>query len=930
MFNTSQYNYEEVGDFSKAINAEQDAITKSNETEYAARGAEAVRMANQRSQNFQKFGQLIKQGGQFKKELDEWNEANELLKSQKATDEIDKELPSSGKTVKKEVVPIDQLPKGNTVPIDQGPKGKTVTIDKKDEAEQAAEDELSKKSNEAGVEAKKITGELQNEINETDSTAAKEEYIAVSEGDMLNDYSTRGAALTVDLTKDHQGFVTQNLTRKVKLEGMTDAQLEAGGVSVQEAIQKGDLKLAAQLQRFWDQSWYAKSGIFKGGDNFLGRKQRLALLKKTNETTAALYRKAVDGQYEKVKKAAEVTRQTDFAKNVNTDGIKALVGDGVDKNSGYIAQFEYATGVKNTPYAYELAAIDLEKKIADGSITITAAEKMLEQPFKHRATNKMTTLEQSQPEFYNRISKVIDKTKSLDYVNGQNEQKLDIQTKVKAQLDHIKTNMKGEINEEQLRGLVEEVTNDLNITESHPFYKELEPLLEYRTSEDKVDQDIIKKLEADFYDPENGGHIDNLDMRLNEINDPKLREKYRKKYDGSQILEIHKDEYKADLKIVEDHIDEKLGRESNVAIKSGINNQIVYNAKADFRLQVEELIKKGVPPEVAIKKARQNVIATFEKKEDGQKGYLYLDSTIKENKGAANVGNRTLTLKQGTVAADLINNSEIQEDLLNSKDHLPGEKVHKEALINYLAGKGPMPLYYLQVGVGAKNYTSHEVIQMRGKALGLLKEGETTIPEARLDKETKGLFCHMPGDGKAMRGLINLSGGENMWTMPENGTDTFPSSTDILKSLEKNPLHESFISPTGGKRIDPTVTSLGEVNDLMKHKGYGLYGGVGIYGHNTGDLNKAIEILGPDILEMPYDKNTQDMVEQALFMYNILGKQSYMNLQNYQKEIKPLNISFTESSDLAVSFDDDLYTGYNSPWCLDSGIAENLMNDEVE
>ena len=49
------------------------------------------------------------------------------------------------------------------------------------------------------------------------------------------------------------------------------------------------------------------------------------------------------------------------------------------------------------------------------------------------------------------------------------------------------------------------------------------------------------------------------------------------------------------------------------------------------------------------------------------------------------------------------------------------------------------------------------------------------------------------------------------------------------------------------------MTSLGEVNDLMKHKGYGLYG-VGIYGHNTGDLNKAIEILGPDILEMPMIK----------------------------------------------------------------------------
>ena len=75
----------------------------------------------------------------------------------------------------------------------------------------------------------------------------------------------------------------------------------------------------------------------------------------------------------------------------------------------------------------------------------------------------------------------------------------------------------------------------------------------------------------------------------------------------------------------------------------------------------------------------------------------------------------------------------------------------KNALINYLAGKGPMPLYYLQVGVGAKNYTSHEVIQMRGKALGLLKEGETTIPEATLDKETKKLFCHMPGDFNAIQ-----------------------------------------------------------------------------------------------------------------------------------------------------------------------------------
>mgnify|MGYP001160835809 FL=1 len=925
MFNTSSLNYEEVGDYSKAINAEQDAISKSNETEYAARGAEAVRMANQRSRNFQKFGELIKQGGQFKKDLDTWNEANALINSSKATDVLDKEITGKDGAKKKPVVPIDQLPQGATVPIDQKPAGKTTTIDKKEQAEQIAEDELSAKSNEAGVEAKKITGELENEIGQNDSTAAKEEYIAVKEAELINDYSTRGAALTNDLKKDHEGFITSNLARKVKLEGMTDAQLQAGGVSVSEALQKGDLKLAAQLQKFWDQSWYSRSGIFKGGDNYLGRKQKLALLKETNAATAALYRKGVDNYYNNVKKAAEVTRQGDFAKSVNTTGITALVGDGKDPNSGYIAQYEYATGTKNTPYAYELAAIDLEKKITDGSIPVAKAEAMIEQQFKHRGTKKMTTLQESQPEFYNRISKHIDKTKSLDYLNSQNEQKLDIQTKVKAQLDHIKTNLKGEINEKQLTGLVEEITNELNITEAHPFYKELEPLLEYRTAEDKVDQDVIKKLEHDYNDPDGNGHIDNLEMRLNEINDTKLREKYRKKYESAQILEIHKDGYKADLKIVEDHIDTELDRKSNVNLRSGKNNQISYNAKLDFRMEVEDLIKKGVPPELAFKQARIKVIERFDKKnKDDEKGFQYMDKTL----SAPKLKNKNITLEQGTIASDLINNAEVQEDLLHQKEYLPGEKVHQEQLINYLAGKGPMPLYYLQMGVGAKNYTSHEIIQMRGKALDLLKGDETTIPEARLDKTTKGLFCHFASDGKAMRGLMNVAEGTDIWTMPENGTDAFPSSTDILKSLQKNPLHESFVSPTGGKRIDPTETSLGEVNDLMKTKGYGLYGGVGIYGHTTGDLNKAIEILGPDILQMPYDQNAQDMVEQALFMYNIMGKQQYMNLQNYQKSIKPLNISFTESADLVGGFGDDLYTGYNSPWCLDGGIADNLMNNE--
>ena len=172
MFNTADTNYLEVGDFSEVINAEQDATTKNNNAEYAARGAEAVRMAEQRSRNFQKFGQLIKQGGQFAKELDQWNQANNLLKSQKATDVLDKEITGGkDKPNVKPTVPLDQLPKGNTKRLDELPTGKTTTIDKVDEQE--AQNELAAKSNEASKEAKIITGELETEISNTTALLLK-------------------------------------------------------------------------------------------------------------------------------------------------------------------------------------------------------------------------------------------------------------------------------------------------------------------------------------------------------------------------------------------------------------------------------------------------------------------------------------------------------------------------------------------------------------------------------------------------------------------------------------------------------------------------------------------------------------------------------------------------------------------------------------
>ena len=78
-FDTSATNYAEVSyDGSKVANQALAETDKIYAAHYERMKADAIADAETRSRNYQKFGKLLGQAGEFKKKLDAWNDSKSL------------------------------------------------------------------------------------------------------------------------------------------------------------------------------------------------------------------------------------------------------------------------------------------------------------------------------------------------------------------------------------------------------------------------------------------------------------------------------------------------------------------------------------------------------------------------------------------------------------------------------------------------------------------------------------------------------------------------------------------------------------------------------------------------------------------------------------------------------------------------------------
>ena len=226
MFNTSDTNYMEIdpkSDLGNVANQAIDDVVKKNNEQYRRNAQMAIQLADQRSQNFQKLGSLIKQAGQFSVQAREWNDNRQMLKAAK-----DKAAKAHEATEKQNTKLYNEaISKSQTLFNFEGsepvpfPKDSKFKLDGVD----AKYAELAKESNNAFKEGINLAFEADKNYKLTDNIDNAEFGIKLFQTATVQDFQTRGAALTAELGKGYEAYLGSVQDIKVPTEfGMLSLQ----------------------------------------------------------------------------------------------------------------------------------------------------------------------------------------------------------------------------------------------------------------------------------------------------------------------------------------------------------------------------------------------------------------------------------------------------------------------------------------------------------------------------------------------------------------------------------------------------------------------------------------------------------------------------------------------------------------------------------
>ena len=227
-FDTSATNYAEVSyDGSKVANQALAETDKIYAAHYERMKADAIADAETRSRNYQKFGKLLGQAGEFKKKLDAWNDSKSLEK-----DLTEGTAAKGGEEVQTGKPPVDNI-------------------------EKEQEEALKKEENAVAVEGEQIAAE---EVEKNNAAPDNKDH-AVSTYDTLKvknieTYNENSASSSRKHLNTASTFVAKNLNAPVG-NAMVPG---ANGRSYNELLEDGDDALAEQALFFWGRSALVQSG----------------------------------------------------------------------------------------------------------------------------------------------------------------------------------------------------------------------------------------------------------------------------------------------------------------------------------------------------------------------------------------------------------------------------------------------------------------------------------------------------------------------------------------------------------------------------------------------------------------------------------------------------------------------------------------------
>ena len=877
MFNTSDTNFLDLETrMSTKINEEIDATAAKNSREYQQRAQMAQELANQKSQNFQKLGQLVKQVGQFKQDLDKFNDENSKINKARADAKAGREKKEAN-TQKK-------------VDIFQGSVNANEVVDPKNTLDlETKEVKIDQESAKAFTEGVQIAFETEQEALGSGNVDDYLDSASVYDSLTVKDYSTKNAALTADLTKDYEGYRAETMDFKVDLG-------DGRKISLREAERIGDTNAVRAINEFHRQAWYGSAGLFDG-PNKLNRRNLLQLIANNDKTDDQLYAAYAKEKLAKSKQVFEITRKTDLAKRIKVEGLNAIVND----TNGYIKEYQSMTGTKNVAAAYEMLREDIAWGVDKGYISYSDLNSMLTGKLKARAEGEdakaTKTLYDIQPQFAEAIEKMRDKVGSEKYQEKERNRVFNIQNTVEEEIEEIKK--LGTISEAELRDRIIDVGNALNITSDSADYKYLEKLINFPTSEDKIDVETVKQI---YHDQERDGYLENKEERLNEINSPTLRAKVAEYLKKDSPIENNKDVYNSYKGQLNNLVDTKLDRTTANGVRSEENDRIQRGSEADYKsIYLKRYSENGGDADDAAKFAYNKVKGVLEegtKVEKGKDtkafGEYYLT-------GRGSLGEYTET-QNATKAANTLANVDTREAFIgqNTRWAEESDKTIKE-LIAYANG-GQIPKFYIQAAGKLTTMNGHMLAKARLKALGYDEESgklaENVMDTIPPDIQRK--FNYKPSSESFLQGL---------YALPEDY-----DASGFFGGIFKKTDDENFggVSTKTNEKIQIDSMPIIELLQKSAEFGYGQRG-FGIYKLLPTDIIDLEKASGLDFNKDALTPENMNKLLFAKFMENTKGRQIFSG---------PDAATFSSYSLNVDDMFDESLSKFNQPYLM----SESLVN----
>lgn len=900
-FNISDTNFLGVGyGASDSMGRDINKLTNSNAEMFQMYGQQAIAMANQRSSNFQKFGNLFKEAATAKAAIDKWNDTKDLDNEYNPNKGNKVEQPESGTT---EGGPSggEATDETDTTKV-KNEKKQDINI-KKDEAK-FTYNALQTAGNSNTIDATK------NAINTLNVTTAPnlKEQTQLSRQSVINQF---------------KGYSALRYTKQFP-SNLYGGQPGEADMSIEQLINNDRIAEADALRVNLAKSFMLSAGVYdRNSPNFIGFRRRVNMIKEMKAYDDSVYNTYLTKKLDEVTKDGDFKRRSSLAAGFADKDISAS-----DTISEYIQTYEGETGVKDNPRVFRKLYTDLEYLVEKNMLKVTDLKAIETSITTHRSTGKeikLADLNANSKAFVAQIRGLKLKAGRQELLNREAEKSNAIAVDVDAEIEKLKLVT---TNPDAMPSKADRNKALLSVSAKHNIPigdKRLDNLRKHLVWEEKDDQETFIKFMEDLQrNPLD--ILDNLSIRLGEFNTGSIREQALKEANKVNGLQTHKSVVSDYEGLVDADIRSLFGDAGKTkTLHVDDLKDVQLSAKQYFRNEFLKALPGSSSAEDAAATALAKVKAISNQKENGlrvdYKNTLFYKRSQPRSTKTQMDRDLLSTLRK-------VNKNPIQ--MLNSEEYWDGEDIGaaKQAF-DYITGVpgATFPVYYAKIAQDLKGYSSHELMLLRLEKLDMLpKDVKVTSPEKdNIDNSfTLEKFLYKPTNGRTVRGFFEL--GEN--------TDWYYESNHSRYAYLRSDLpDERYNSIDAGKNR----TSINNLQELTFPQviaawdnGHGHKSGLGAFGLTKTQLLSLVPNEGEEFGDLDFRNGKFDAEFQKKAFDALRDRQLYNDKMFWGLD-PSFNSQFNVSEDFAesIGLDSDYFKGVNQPKYINFMLFEELMNEEL-